>query len=175
VAEFKQAMKKLTANEKDAVVIGLRDELTNRLGSAYNENVTNKKFLVDNVRQKIKAAIDEKRGNAVIDEFEQAYKLNQNAGKHTGGSQTAEKTGLREKLRGLRRLVHNPWDTTIDAILAPFDNTRNIRTAEALTNRELPSIYNQMRLRQIVSQAQPQRINWLPYLLAAEQTIGANQ
>ena len=72
-------------------------------------------------------------------------------------------------------MVHNPWDTTIDAILAPFDNTRNIRTAEALTNRELPSIYNQMRLRQIVSQAQPQRINWLPYLLAAEQTIGANQ
>ncbi|MBR1825341.1 MAG: hypothetical protein IJ770_02000, partial [Alphaproteobacteria bacterium] len=60
VAEFKQAMKKLTANEKDAVVIGLRDELTNRLGSAYNENVTNKKFLVDNVRQKIKAAIGEK-------------------------------------------------------------------------------------------------------------------
>ena len=47
VAEFKQNLKKLSASEKDALKIGVRDEMVNRLGSVYNENVANKKFLVD--------------------------------------------------------------------------------------------------------------------------------
>ncbi len=47
VAEFKQNLKKLSASEKDALKIGVRDEMVNKLGSVYNENVANKKFLVD--------------------------------------------------------------------------------------------------------------------------------
>jgi len=170
IDEFMQKMSKLTQNEKKAVSIGMRDELTNRLGAAYNENVANKKFLTDNVKQKVVAAVGEKRGNMIIDEAEQAYKLNQNANKLFSGSQTAEKTGLRDKLQGFRRFVRNPWDTTVDAVSAPFDNKRNVQIAGSLINRDLPSIYNQMRLHQYITNAlQKPKINWSPYLIAVEQ------
>ena len=169
VDEFKQNLKKLSAGEKDAVKIGVRDEMVNKLGAAYNENITNKKFLVDNVRQKLKALLGDKSGDAVIDEAEQTYKLVQNANKVLSGSQTSEKSGLRDRLHGLRRFVRNPIDTTVDAIAAPFDNHNNVRLANALTNPELAKVYNQMRLKQIIArQTQPQTINYMPYLLAAE-------
>lgn len=170
IDEFMQKMAKLTPNEKKAVSIGMRDELTSRLGAAYNENVANKKFLTDNVKQKLVAAVGEKRGNTIIDEAEQAYKLNQNSNKLSSGSQTAEKTGLRDRLQGFRRFVRNPWDTTVDVISAPFDNKRNVQIAGSLINRDLPSIYNQMQLQQYIKNAlQQPKINWSPYLIAIEQ------
>lgn len=169
IEEFKQNLKKLSAGEKDAVKIGVRDEMVNKLGAAYNENITNKKFLVDNTRQKLKAILGKQEGDAVIDEAEQAYKLTQNANRVLSGSQTAEKSGLRDRLQGIRRFVRNPIDTTIDTIAAPFDNYNNVRLANALTNPNLAKVYNQMRLQQIIAQAtQPQKINYMPYLLAAE-------
>lgn len=169
IDEFKQNLKKLSTGEKDALKIGVRDEMVNKLGAAYNENITNKKFLVDNVRQKLKALLGDKSGDAVIDEAEQTYKLVQNANKVLSGSQTSEKSGLRDRLQGLRRFVRNPIDTTVDAIAAPFDNYNNVRLANALTNPELTKVYNQMRLKQIIArQTQPQTINYMPYLLAME-------
>lgn len=169
VEEFKQKMKELTRNEKKAVKIGVRDEMVNRLGAASNENVANKKFLVENTRQKLKAVVGEKQGEQIIDEAEQAVKLYKNANQVLSGSQTAEKTGLREKLTGLRRLVRNPVDTTVDYALSPFDNYNNVRLANALTNPDLAKVYNQMRLQEIIAKAiQPQKIYWMPYLLAAE-------
>ena len=41
--------------------------------------------------------------------------------------------------------------------------------ANALTNPDLAKVYNQMRLQEIIAKAiQPPKINWMPYLLAAE-------
>jgi hypothetical protein len=170
VAEFRQKMQALTRNEKKAVKIGLRDEMVNRLGAASNENVANKKFLVENTRQKLKAVVGEKQGDKIIDEAEQAVKLYKNANQVLSGSQTAEKTGLRNKLTGLRRLVRNPWDTITDYVAAPFDNRANVRTAEALTNKNLPSAYKQMQLRQAIQQMYTPT-TWTPYMFAAEEII----
>jgi hypothetical protein len=170
VAEFRQKMQALTRNEKKAVKIGLRDEMVNRLGAASNENVANKKFLVENTRQKLKAVVGEKQGEKIIDEAEQAVKLYKNANQVLSGSQTAEKTGLRNKLTGLRRLVRNPWDTITDYVAAPFDNRANVRTAEALTNKNLPSAYKQMQLRQAIQQMYTPT-TWTPYMFAAEEII----
>lgn len=133
----------LSASEKQAARIGLRDELMNKIGSSVNETSALNKFLPKNVREKIMTIAGKAKGEKIIDEAEQAVKLRRNMNKLFNGSPTSSNQSLRDMAGSLRRFVKNPWDTTINALLSPYDNRRNIRVAEALTSRDLADLLQQ--------------------------------
>jgi hypothetical protein len=83
------------------------------------------------------------KGEKIIDEAEQAVKLRRNINKLFNGSPTSSNQSLRDMAGSLRRFVKNPWDTTINALLSPYDNRRNIRVASALTSRDLADLLQQ--------------------------------
>ena len=133
----------LSASEKQAARIGLRDELMNKIGSSVNETSALNKFLPKNVREKIMTIAGKAKGEKIIDEAEQAVKLRRNINKLFNGSPTSSNQSLRDMAGALRRFVKNPWDTTINALLSPYDNLRNIRVADALTSRDLADLLQQ--------------------------------
>lgn len=133
----------LSASEKQAARIGLRDELMNKIGSSVNETSALNKFLPKNVREKIMTIAGKAKGEKIIDEAEQAVKLRRNMNKLFNGSPTSSNQSLRDMAGALRRFVKNPWDTTINALLSPYDNRRNIRVADALTSRDLADLLQQ--------------------------------
>ena len=133
----------LSASEKQAARIGLRDELMNKIGSSVNETSALNKFLPKNVREKIMTIAGKAKGEKIIDEAEQAVKLRRNINKLFNGSPTSSNQSLRDMAGALRRFVKNPWDTTINALLSPYDNRRNIRVADALTSRDLADLLQQ--------------------------------
>jgi hypothetical protein len=141
----------LSASEKQAARIGLRDELMNKIGSSVNETSALNKFLPKNVREKIMTIAGKAKGEKIIDEAEQAVKLRRNINKLFNGSPTSSNQSLRDMAGSLRRFVKNPWDTTINALLSPYDNRRNIRVADALTSRDLADL---------LQQAAPQNIDF---------------
>ena len=141
----------LSASEKQAARIGLRDELMNKIGSSVNETSALNKFLPKNVREKIMTIAGKAKGEKIIDEAEQAVRLRRNMNKLFNGSPTSSNQSLRDMAGSLRRFVKNPWDTTINALLSPYDNRRNIRVADALTSRDLADL---------LQQAAPQNIDF---------------
>ena len=133
----------LSASEKQAARIGLRDELMNKIGSSENETSALNKFLPKNVREKIMTIAGKAKGEKIIDEAEQAVKLRRNINKLFNGSPTSSNQSLRDMAGALRRFVKNPWDTTINALLSPYDNRRNVKVADALTSRDLAALLQQ--------------------------------
>jgi hypothetical protein len=98
----------LSASEKQAARIGLRDELMNKIGSSVNETSALNKFLPKNVREKIMTIAGKAKGEKIIDEAEQAVKLRRNINKLFNGSPTSSNQSLRDMAGSLRRFVKNP-------------------------------------------------------------------
>lgn len=144
VEDFQTTINALSASEKRAAKIGLRDELVNKIGSSNNENMAVKKFLPENVREKIITLAGKDDGKKIINEAEQAVKLNANINKLFSGSQTSEKQNLRDVAKGLRGFLKKPWESGVDVISKPFDKSRNIRLAEYLTNPEIVNSYDRV-------------------------------
>lgn len=153
--DLKTAWNNLSSSEKQAAKIGLREEMMNKIGSATNETNALNRFLPKNTREKIITIAGEKEGGRIIDEAEQAVKLRRNFNQTFGGSPTADRQTLRDKVKGLRGFIRNPWDTTADVILAPFDNASNVRMAEYLTNPKIADAYKQVKLTESINAKMP--------------------
>jgi len=167
VEEFTRNVKNLTAGEKRALTIGLRDELVNRLGSVENEAIGSKKFLVQNVRDKIKVAVGEKKAKAIINEAEDAVRMNRNANKITGGSPTASNQTLRDMVGKVKNVILHPYKTAVDVAFKPFD-PNNVVLAEGLTNPNLARNYRRWQTALALEDKQT------PVRNAVEQTLLRN-
>lgn len=131
----------LTANEKKAARIGLREEILNKVGSTNNQTNALNKLLPENVREKITTLAGEKEGAKIIDEAEQAVKLRNNLNKVFSGSQTAEKGVLERAIAGVMNFKAHPVLSTLSGVYTPYNRGINIRAAETLTDKNIADAY----------------------------------
>lgn len=134
----------LTANEKKAARIGLREEILNKIGSTNNQTNALNKLLPENVREKITTLAGEKEGAKIIDEAEQAVKLRNNLNKVFSGSQTAEKGALERAIAGVMNFKSHPVLSTIGSLYTPYNRGINIRAAETLTDKNIANAYRKV-------------------------------
>ena len=134
----------LTANEKKAARIGLREEILNKIGSTNNQTNALNKLLPENVREKITTLAGEKEGAKIIDEAEQAVKLRNNLNKVFSGSQTAEKGALERAIAGVMNFKSHPVLSTIGSLYTPYNRSINVRAAETLTDKNIANAYRRV-------------------------------
>ena len=134
----------LTANEKKAARIGLREEILNKIGSTNNQTNALNKLLPENVREKITTLAGEKEGAKIIDEAEQAVKLRNNLNKVFSGSQTAEKGVLEKAIAGVMNFKSHPFLSTISSLYTPYNRGINVRAAETLTDKNISNAYRKV-------------------------------
>lgn len=143
--DLKMAWESLSLPEKQAAKIGLREEMTNKIGSSLNEANALNRFLPKNTREKIITIAGENEGRTIIDEAEQAVKLRNAYNELFKGSKTAEKQNLRDTIKGVRGVIKKPWENTVDFVFNPFENKTNIKTAEYLTDPNLTNTYRSVK------------------------------
>lgn len=159
----------MTPLEQKAARIGLRDELVNKIGSASNENIAAKKFIPRNVKEKLLTITGKNEGQKIIDEAEQAVRLNQNINKLLSGSQTAEKQNLRDYAKGMKQFVRHPWDTSVDKVFDVFDRGANERLARYLTDKDIGGVFNRVAFENQVKRGRiPMRNILMQNLLRSE-------
>lgn len=147
-SDFAIDVAKLGQREKDALAIGLRDDLLGKIGSRENEALGFKAILPQNVQDKMRVVLGNDRADIIIDEAKQAIRLNQNYNQLLKGSQTAEKQTLRDKSNMLMRILKNPTGI-IGEVAAPveryFTDRNNIKFADLLTNPNVAELRKGLR------------------------------
>ena len=129
---FASEFRKLTGDEKEALRLGLRDELKNIINGKENPVLGWKRVITENAQQKIKTVLGAKEGEKLIAKANAEIKAMRNTNNILGGSQTSEKQGLRDKV-GFVRNVIKPRIDTLTGML-PYANARNKGIAELMTN-----------------------------------------
>lgn len=92
--KFAANTKGLSQNEKQALKLGLRDELYRIIGNAQNEALGWKKVVPENVQAKIRNVLGQTEGDKLINWANREIVRMRNFNKLLQGSQTAEKTAL---------------------------------------------------------------------------------
>lgn len=92
--KFAANTKGLSQNEKQALKLGLRDELYRIIGNAQNEALGWKKVVPENVQAKIRNVLGQNEGDKLINWANREIVRMRNFNKLLQGSQTAEKTAL---------------------------------------------------------------------------------
>lgn len=144
-ADFKLAVQGLSQPEKDALAIGLRDDLLYKLGSRENQALGFKGLMTQNVQDKMRYALGDDVANPIIKKAGEALDLNRNYNRLLQGSQTAEKQALRDKANVVMDILKNPTGV-VGELLNPFakgmQNRANIRLANALTSNDIGTLRN---------------------------------
>lgn len=89
-----------TPAARDALKMGVRATLTDKLGAKTSEATTFSKLITPNAQAKIKALIGENEGQKLIDYARKQYNWNQTMSKATQGSPTAQRMQLAEEAVG---------------------------------------------------------------------------
>ena len=89
-----------TPAARDALKMGVRSILTDKLGAKTSEATTFSKLMTPNAQAKIKALIGDKEGQRLIDYARRQYNWNQTMNKATQGSPTAGRLQLAEEAVG---------------------------------------------------------------------------
>lgn len=154
--DFRRATEFLSQPEKDALAIGLRDDLLYKLGSKENQALGFKGLMTQNVQDKMRYALGNDVANPIINKAEEALNLNRIYNKLLQGSQTAEKQAFRDKANTVMNVLKNPTGV-IGEIINPLaknaENKANKSLAKTLTDTDIESLrqglqwYNQLQNR----------------------------
>ena len=141
--DFRLAVQGLSQPERDALAIGLRDDLLNRLGARENQALGFKGLMTQNVQDKMRYALGNRQANQIIGKAEEALNLNRNYNRLLQGSQTSEKQALRDKANTFMNILKNPTGV-IGELINPFakasQNRANNELARALTSVDMPGL-----------------------------------
>lgn len=152
--DFRRATEFLSQPEKDALAIGLRDDLLYKLGSKENQALGFKGLMTQNVQDKMRYALGNDVANPIINKAEEALNLNRNYNKLLQGSQTAEKQAFRDKANTVMNVLKNPTGVIgelINPLAKSAENKANKSLAKALTDTDIESLrqglqwYNQLQ------------------------------
>lgn len=152
--DFRRATEFLSQPEKDALAIGLRDDLLYKLGSKENQALGFKGLMTQNVQDKMRYALGNDVANPIINKAEEALNLNRNYNKLLQGSQTAEKQAFRDKANTVMNVLKNPTGVIgelINPLAKSAKNKANKSLAKALTDTDIESLrqglqwYNQLQ------------------------------
>ena len=158
-SDFQYAVDKLGNREKDALAIGVRDDLLGKIGARENESLGFRSILPQNTQDKLKIALGEEKGNKIISQAKDAIRLNQNYNNLLRGSQTAEKLKKGNVGNLAIRLLKNPFGVVgevSEPVSKVFRDRNNVKLAKLLTNQDLRGLRE--GLRQYNSIAAP---NWI--------------
>ena len=141
--DFRLAVQNLSQPERDALAIGLRDDLLQRLGARENQALGFKGLMTQNVQDKMRYALGNRQANKIIGKAEEALNLNRNYNRLLQGSQTSEKQALRDKANMFMNILKNPTGV-IGELINPFakasQNRANNELARALTSVDMPGL-----------------------------------
>ena len=141
--DFRLAVQNLSQPERDALAIGLRDDLLQRLGARENQALGFKGLMTQNVQDKMRYALGNRQANQIIGKAEEALNLNRNYNRLLQGSQTSEKQALRDKANTFMNILKNPTGV-IGELINPFakatQNRANNELARALTSVDMPGL-----------------------------------
>ena len=152
--DFRRATEFLSQPERDALAIGLRDDLLYKLGSKENQALGFKGLMTQNVQDKMRYALGNDVANPIINKAEEALNLNRNYNKLLQGSQTAEKQAFRDKANTVMNVLKNPTGVIgelINPLAKSAENKANKSLAKALTDTDIESLrqglqwYNQLQ------------------------------
>ncbi|MBR3676165.1 MAG: hypothetical protein IKN71_03415 [Alphaproteobacteria bacterium] len=160
IDDFKRAIRDMSAREKDALAIGVRDDLLTKIGARENEALGFKALLSRNAQEKIRAALGKQRGDKIINEAKDEIRFNRNFNKLMRGSQTSEKQNLRDQANMWIKIFKNPTGI-IGEILNPINesivNRNNTAIAKYLANPDINGVAkNVQAFREINRLAQPE-------------------
>ena len=160
IDDFKRAIVDMSAREKDALAIGVRDDLLTKIGARENEALGFKALLSRNAQEKIRAALGKQRGDKIINEAKDEIRFNRNFNKLMRGSQTSEKQNLRDQANMWIKIFKNPTGI-IGEILNPINenivNRNNTAIAKYLANPDINGVAkNVQAFREINRLAQPE-------------------
>lgn len=143
--DFNYSISKFSPAERDALAIGIRDEILAKVGSTQNPATGVSKLMTQNVQDKMRYALGDDVANSIVNKAEEAVKLNQNYNKLLQGSQTSEKQGLRDYQNMVMNVLRNPAGI-LGELVNPFSKTMqnlaNIRLANALTSNDIGALRN---------------------------------
>lgn len=160
IDDFKRAIRDMSAREKDALAIGVRDDLLTKIGARENEALGFKALLSRNAQEKIRAALGKQRGDKIINEAKDEIRFNRNFNKLMRGSQTSEKQNLRDQANMWIKIFKNPTGI-IGEILNPINesivNRNNTAIAKYLANPDIDNVSKNIKaFREINKLAQPE-------------------
>lgn len=133
--EFNDKFGKMTAEEKQALRGGLRDELFSIVENRTNETLGWNRVVPRPVKSKIRRVLGDEEGNKLIDYAQTQLKSMRNSNKVLSGSQTSEKQNLRDIASTGQRILDNPTGI-LGAVsrMIPWNNARNMGIARIMTN-----------------------------------------
>lgn len=102
---FAKTFDSMSKTERDALKIGLRDEIYKIIGNRENEALGWKKVVPAQVQDKIRKVLGVEEGNKLIKYANDEIKAMRNYNKATQGSKTAEKTDLEKAINWRRELL----------------------------------------------------------------------
>lgn len=133
--EFNDKFGKMTAEEKQALRGGLRDELFSIVENRTNETLGWNRVVPRAVQSKIRRVLGVKDGDKLIEYAQSQLKSIRNSNKILSGSQTSEKQNLRDIASTGQRILDNPTGI-LGAVsrMIPWNNARNMGIARIMTN-----------------------------------------
>lgn len=143
--DFNYSISKFSPAERDALAIGIGDEILAKVGSTQNPATGVSKLMTQNVQDKMRYALGDDVANSIVNKAEEAVKVNQNYNKLLQGSQTSEKQGLRDYQNMVMNVLRNPAGI-LGELVNPFSkamqNRANKRLANALTSNDIGALRN---------------------------------
>lgn len=160
IDDFKRAISGMSSREKDALAIGVRDDLLTKIGARENEALGFKALLSRNAQEKIRAALGKQRGDKIINEAKDEIRFNRNFNKLMRGSQTSEKQNLRDQANMWIKIFKNPTGI-IGEVLNPINenivNRNNTAIARFLADPKAENVARNIKaFREINKFSQPE-------------------
>lgn len=131
-------MREMSPSERQAVGIGMKENILSNLGSKENEALALRQLLNKNNQDKLRLALGRRQANNLIDYAKDEVAAYRNFNEALKGSQTAERMKVNDKINILKDILKNPFGTAgivADYAYAPAMNETNKAMVELLTEK----------------------------------------
>lgn len=131
-------MREMSPSERQAVGIGMKENILSNLGSKENEALALRQLLNKNNQDKLRLALGRQQANNLIDYAKDEVTAYRNFNEALKGSQTAERMKVNDKINIFKDILKNPFGTAgivADYAYAPAMNETNKAMVELLTEK----------------------------------------
>ena len=131
-------MREMSLAERQAVGIGMKENVLSNLGSKENEALALRQLLNRNNQDKLRLALGRRQANNLIDYAKDEVNAYRNFNEALKGSQTAERLNANNKINLIKDILKNPLGaigTVADYASIPARNETNKSIVELLTEK----------------------------------------
>lgn len=131
-------MREMSPAERQAVGIGMKEQILSNLGSKENEALALRSLLNKNSQDKLRLALGRRQANNIIDYAKDEVSAYRNFNEALKGSQTAERLNASKKVNLIQNILKNPVGIVgevLDYASKPSENATNKAIVELLTEK----------------------------------------